>query len=56
MFLANVAREPRAEGDAGTAILLALTALPDALEIVRPYVTEAQRITRFARADRYQGP
>jgi hypothetical protein len=43
MFLANVARQRREEGDAGTAVLLALEALPDlGAEIVRPYVTEAE--------------
>jgi WD40 repeat protein len=43
MYLANVARERRADGDPGTAILLALAALPDpGAEIVRPYVAEAE--------------
>ena len=43
LFLANLARQRRAEGDAGTAILLALAALPDpGAKIVRPYVTEAE--------------
>src|SRR5262249_42902698 len=43
MFLANEAQKRRAEGDAGTAILLALAALPDPpAGIVRPYLTEAE--------------
>jgi hypothetical protein len=42
MFLAFVARERRTEGDAGTALLLALEALPDSTGIARPYVPEAE--------------
>jgi WD40 repeat protein len=44
LFLAEVARQERAEGDAGTAILLALAALPDpGTGDHRPYVTDAER-------------
>ena len=44
LFLAEVARQERAEGDAGTAILLALAGLPDpGSGDDRPYVTEAER-------------
>jgi hypothetical protein len=42
-FLADQARQQRAAGDAGTAVLLALEALPDAAAgVVRPYVPEAE--------------
>ena len=43
LFLANLARQQRAQRDAGTAILLALEALPDAAGgITRPYAAEAE--------------
>ena len=43
LFLADQARQQRALGDAGTAALLALEALPDkAADNVRPYVPEAE--------------
>ena len=42
-FLADLARQQRAAGDAGTAVLLALEALPDhAAGTNRPYVPEAE--------------
>ena len=43
LFLVDLARQQRAAGDAGTAMLLALEALPDeAAGIIRPYVPEAE--------------
>jgi DNA-binding beta-propeller fold protein YncE len=43
LFLAGVARQQRAAGNAGTAILLSLEALPDSdAGITRPYVPEAE--------------
>ncbi|MDB6097983.1 MAG: NTPase-like protein, partial [Gammaproteobacteria bacterium] len=41
-FLADLARQQRDGGDAGTAILLALEALPEATGPDRPYVPEAE--------------
>jgi WD40 repeat protein len=41
LYLAELARRQREEGDAASAILLALAALPDAA-IARPYVPEAE--------------
>src|SRR5208282_1208143 len=42
-FLADLARDRRAAGDAGSAVLLALEALPEgAPGTSRPYVSEAQ--------------
>ena len=42
-FLADLAARKRAEGDAGTTVLLALEALPDdAAGASRPYVPEAE--------------
>ena len=41
LFLAELARQQNAEGNAGSAILLALAALPDT-GIARPYVPEAE--------------
>jgi hypothetical protein len=43
LFLAGVARQQRTAGDAGTAILLSLEALPDSdAGITRPYVSESE--------------
>src|SRR5262249_33137262 len=43
LFLADLAQQYRARGDAGTALQLALEALPDAAAgNVRPYVPEAE--------------
>ena len=43
LFLADLARQQRTAGDAGTAILLALEALPDdTARIARPYIPEAE--------------
>jgi hypothetical protein len=43
LFLADLARQQRTAGDAGTAALLALEALPDdTTETARPYVPEAE--------------
>jgi len=43
LYLAGLAHKRRAEGDAGTAMLLALEALPDAdAGVDRPYVPEAE--------------
>jgi WD40 repeat protein len=43
LFLADLARQRRTAGDAGTAALLALEALPDdTAEIARPYLPEAE--------------
>jgi hypothetical protein len=43
LFLASLAHEQRTEGDSGTALLLALEALPDiAIGIDRPYGPEAE--------------
>ena len=43
LFLADLARQKRSEGDATTAGLLALEALPDSQgEVARPYVPEAE--------------
>jgi WD40 repeat protein len=43
-FLTDLARQQRTGGDSGTALLLALEALPDtARGVVRPYVPEAER-------------
>ena len=42
-FLANLANQATGSGDAGTGMLLALSALPDArAEVSRPYVPEAE--------------
>jgi Novel STAND NTPase 1/WD domain, G-beta repeat/TIR domain len=44
LFLADLARQRRVAGDSGTALLLALAALPDAASgTLRPYVPEAER-------------
>jgi hypothetical protein len=43
LFLADLARQQRAAGDAGTAVLLALEALPDdTAGITRPYVPQSR--------------
>ena len=42
LFLADLARQQREAGDAGTALVLALAALPNSTADTRPYVSEAE--------------
>src|SRR5262249_22928924 len=56
LFLADLARQQRTAGDAGTAILLALEALPDGTAgIARPYVPRAKVLLDEAWRDLREG-